>query len=209
MLSIKRLLDFTASFIGLMILSPLFAIIAVAIKIDDSGPVIFCQERAGTDGRIFQVIKFRSMVVDAAKKGAGVFVEEDDPRITRVGKVLRSYSLDELPQLINVLKGEMSLVGPRPTLSYQVERYNEKQRRRLSVRPGITGWAQVNGRSALNWPERIELDIWYVDNWSFWLDIKILIKTIYVVLGKDGLYREVKEDPISGKAKGKNNYSSS
>ena len=204
---IKRLLDIVASSIGLVLLLPFFCMIGIAIKLEDRGPIFFSQERAGRDGRIFRVIKFRSMVVDAAKKGAGIFVEEDDPRITRVGKVLRNYSLDELPQLINVFKGEMSLVGPRPTLPYQVERYNERQWRRLLARPGITGWAQVNGRSALTWPERIELDVWYVDNMSFWLDMRILVKTILVVLGKQGLYREVKEDPISGSTSKKNHSS--
>ena len=196
---IKRLIDFLTSFIGLAILSPLLGLIAAAIKIDDPGPVFFRQERAGKGGRIFRVFKFRTMVVDAEKKGAGVFVEEEDPRITRMGKFLRHASLDELPQLINVLRGEMSLVGPRPSLPYQVGNYDERQRRRLLVKPGITGWAQVNGRNALTWPERIELDLWYVDNWSLWLDMKILLKTFLVVLGKQGLYRKDKEDPISGK----------
>ena len=203
----KRLIDILVSSVGLIILSPLFALIALAIRINDKGPIFFSQERAGKNGRVFRVIKFRSMVVNAEKKGAGVFVEENDPRITRVGQVLRNYSLDELPQLINVFKGEMSLVGPRPTLPYQMERYDERQWRRLLTKPGITGWAQVNGRSALTWPERIELDVWYVDNMSFWLDMRILVKTILVVLGKQGLYREVKEDPISGSMNKNNKYS--
>ncbi len=173
---------------GLILLLPLFGIIAVAIKIDDRGPVFFRQERAGKDGRIFRIYKFRSMVVGAEHKGAGVFVEENDSRITRVGKFLRHTSFDELPQLINVLKGEMSLVGPRPTLPYQVERYDARQRKRLTVKPGITGWAQVNGRNFLSWPERIELDLWYVDNWSLRLDFYIFVKTILVLFKQNNLY---------------------
>jgi exopolysaccharide biosynthesis polyprenyl glycosylphosphotransferase len=195
---IKQLLDFLISLAGLILLLPLFGIIATAIKIDDRGPVFFCQERAGKGGSIFRIYKFRSMVVCAERKGAGVFAEENDSRITRVGKFLRHTSFDELPQLINVLKGEMSLVGPRPTLPYQVERYDARQRERLNVKPGITGWAQVNGRNTLTWPERIELDLWYVDNWSLWLDFKVLFMTFLVVLKKRGLYREIREDPISG-----------
>lgn len=171
---IKRLIDFWASLFGFILLSPLFLVIAVAIKLDSPGPVFFRQERVGKDGRVFKIFKFRTMVVNAEKMGAGVFVEKEDPRITRVGKWLRNTSLDELPQLINVLRGEMSLVGPRPTLPYQVERYDERQRRRLLMRPGITGWVQVNGRNSLTWPEKIELDIWYVEHWSLWLDLRIL-----------------------------------
>ena len=188
MFLIKQLLDFLISLVGLILLLPLFGIIAVAIKIDDRGPVFFRQERAGKDGRIFRIYKFRSMVVGAEHKGAGVFVEENDSRITRVGKFLRHTSLDELPQLFNVLKGEMSLVGPRPTLPYQVERYDARQRERLTVKPGITGWAQVNGRNFLSWPERIELDLWYVDNWSLRLDFYIFVKTILVLFKQNNLY---------------------
>ncbi len=195
----KRLLDLTASCAGLVMLSPLFCVVAAAIKLDNPGPVFFRQARAGKDGRTFRVYKFRTMVVDAEHKGAGVFIEKDDPRITRVGKFLRSLSIDELPQLINIMKGEMSLVGPRPTLPYQVDNYNERQRRRLLVLPGITGWAQVNGRNELTWTERVELDIWYVDNRDFWLDLKILLKTCSVVFNRAGIYREIQEDPIAGK----------
>ncbi len=197
MFLIKQLLDFLISLAGLILLLPLFGIIAVAIKIDDQGPVFFRQERAGIDGRIFRIYKFRSMVVGAEHKGAGVFVEENDSRITRVGKFLRHTSLDELPQLFNVLKGEMSLVGPRPTLPYQVERYDARQRERLTVKPGITGWAQVNGRNTLTWSERIELDLWYVNNWSLWLDLKIFWKTFITVIRGEGVYGVSKKDPIS------------
>ncbi|MGI6317350.1 MAG: sugar transferase [Dethiobacteria bacterium] len=197
MVLIKRAVDIVVSLSGLILLLPFFGVIAVAIKIDDPGPVFFRQERSGKNGRVFRIYKFRSMVVDAERKGAGVFVEENDSRITRVGKVLRHTSLDEFPQLINVLKGEMSLVGPRPTLPYQIERYDERQRKRLEVRPGITGWAQVNGRNALTWPERIELDLWYVDNWSLWLDLIILWRTFLIVAKREGIYSNSKEDSIS------------
>ncbi|MBS3946931.1 MAG: sugar transferase [Dethiobacter sp.] len=191
-------MDFWGSLFALMLISPLFLGVAVAIKLDSSGPVFFRQERAGKDGRVFKIFKFRTMVVDAETMGAGVFVEKEDSRITKVGKWLRDTSLDELPQLINVLLGEMSLVGPRPTLPYQVERYDERQRQRLLLRPGITGWAQVSGRNSLTWPEKIELDIWYVENWSLRLDIKILWQTIYVIFDKQDLYSGLKGDQISG-----------
>ena len=195
---VKRLVDLLGSLPGLLLISPLLIGVALAIKLDDRGPVFFRQQRAGLKGQAFKILKFRTMVQDAEKKGAGVFVEEEDPRITRVGKFLRHSSLDELPQLINIVRGEMSLVGPRPTLPYQVEKYDQRQMRRLNVKPGITGWAQVNGRSALTWPERIELDLWYIDNWSLWLDLKIIFKTFLVVLKKGNLYKTAENDPISG-----------
>jgi undecaprenyl phosphate N,N'-diacetylbacillosamine 1-phosphate transferase len=195
---IKRLLDIVVSMAALVILLPLLVVIALAIKIDNPGPVFFRQERAGVRGQPFKIFKFRTMIVGAEKKGAGVFVEDNDPRITMVGNLLRKISLDELPQLINIFKGEMSLVGPRPTLPYQVENYDQRQRGRLEVKPGITGWAQVNGRSSLTWPERIELDLWYIENQSLWLDLKVLFKTVGVVLGKSNLYKPDVYDPISG-----------
>jgi undecaprenyl phosphate N,N'-diacetylbacillosamine 1-phosphate transferase len=196
---LKRLLDLAVSATGLAVLLLLFLMIAGAIKIDSPGPVFFRQERAGKEGKIFKIFKFRTMVVDAEKKGSGVFVKENDFRITKVGKLLRQTSLDELPQLLNVLKGEMSLVGPRPALPYQVDHYDNRQRRRLTVQPGITGWAQVNGRTALSWPERIELDLWYLDHWSILLDLKIILQTIAVVLAKKGIYKPDYDDPISGR----------
>lgn len=150
---------------------------ALAVKLDDRGPAIYQQRRVGLRGQEFGLVKLRTMVVDAEREGAGYSVNEGDPRITRVGAALRRLSLDELPQLWNVVRGEMSLVGPRPTLSYQVERYTERQRRRLEARPGITGWAQVHGRAVLPWSERIELDVWYVENQSIWLDLRILART--------------------------------
>ena len=193
----KRTVDISISMLALVLLLPVFLIIAAAIKLSSPGPVFYVQQRAGRFAKAFDMIKFRSMVIGAEKKEAGVFVEDNDPRITRVGRFLRTYSFDELPQLINVLKGEMSLVGPRPTLPYQVERYDECQKRRLDMKPGITGWAQINGRNALTWPEKIDLDLWYIDNWSFWLDIKIIFRTFFVVLHKENLNTGPTGDEIS------------
>lgn len=182
--------------IALIILLPIFAIIGVFIKLDSKGPIFFIQKRAGKDGKIFRAYKLRTMVDNAEKIGLGYEIEKNDSRITRVGKHLR-WGIDELPQLINVFKGEMSMVGPRPVLPHQVEKYSKQERRRLEVKPGITGWALVNGRNILSWPERIKLDIWYIDNWSIWLDLKILFKTVWVVIftregvyGKDGVTRD-------------------
>jgi len=190
-LLIKRLFDIVVSLMGLAVLAIPFVLIALAIKLDSKGPVFFKQERVGKDGRKFICWKFRTMVEGAINQGLGVTVAQDDPRITRVGRFLRNWGLDELPQLINVLKGEMSLVGPRPTLPYQVELYDDFQKRRLDVKPGITGWALVNGRNRLPWEERIKLDVWYVDHWSIWLDFKIILKTFWVVLvTREGLYGE-------------------
>jgi|GEM_PF-665444 len=190
-LFMKRFLDIVVSVVGLALLALPFALIALAIKLDSKGSVFFKHERVGKDGKRFICWKFRTMIEGAINQGLGVTVAQDDPRITRVGRFLRNWGLDELPQLINVLKGEMSLVGPRPTFPYQVEQYNAFQRRRLEVKPGITGWALVNGRNRLPWEERIKLDVWYVDHWSLWLDLKILLKTLWVVLvTREGLYGE-------------------
>lgn len=189
--TIKRTLDILLSLIGLIVLAIPFAVIALVIKLDSRGPVFFRQERAGKNGKGFICWKFRTMVEGAVNQGLGVTVAQDDPRITRVGRFLRNFGLDELPQLINVLQGEMSLIGPRPTFPYQVELYDEFQKRRLEVKPGITGWALVNGRNRLPWEERIKLDVWYVDHWSLWLDLKILLKTFWTVLIiREGLYGE-------------------
>ena len=163
--------------LGLACASPALALSALAIKLDDGGPVLYRQVRVGREGRDFELLKLRTMVVGAEGQGAGWAVDVGDPRITRVGRLLRRLSLDELPQLWNVVRGEMSVIGPRPTLRYQVEKYTEHQRRRLDVRPGITGWAQVQGRAALPWVERIELDVWYVEHRSPWLDLRILART--------------------------------
>ena len=157
--------------------SPVLAAAALAIKLEDGGPVIYRQRRVGHEGRDFDLLKLRTMVVGAERQGAGFAVNEGDPRITRVGRVLRRLSLDELPQLWNVVRGDMSLIGPRPTLRYQVDQYTPRQRRRLELKPGLTGWAQVNGRTKLPWDERIELDLWYVEHRTRWLDLKILART--------------------------------
>jgi exopolysaccharide biosynthesis polyprenyl glycosylphosphotransferase len=184
----KDLLDRIGAVATLAALSPLLAGIAVAIKLDSRGPALYRQERVGQHGRRFMFYKFRSMVVDAERQGLRWEVSHDDPRITRVGRWLRRYSLDELPQLLNVLRGQMSFVGPRPTLAYQVERYTARQRRRLEVKPGLTGWAQVHGRNAIDWDERIELDVWYIDHWSLALDLRIMLRTPAILLASEGVY---------------------
>ena len=170
-----------------MLTSPLLALAAVAIKVEDGGPVLYRQKRVGRGGTEFELLKLRTMEVGAERRGAGFAVDAGDPRITRVGGLLRRLSLDELPQLWNVVRGEMSLVGPRPTLAYQVERYTPRQRRRLDVKPGITGWAQVNGRARLPWDDRIELDVWYVEHRSTRLDLRILARTPLALFG--GTYK--------------------
>jgi lipopolysaccharide/colanic/teichoic acid biosynthesis glycosyltransferase len=173
----RRIRDLVGAAIALAVASPVLAAAAIAIKLGDRGPVLYRQRRVGRNGQEFELVKLRTMVVGAEAQGAGWAVNRGDPRITRVGRLLRRLSLDELPQLWNVVRGEMSLVGPRPTLAYQVERYTARQRRRLEVKPGITGWAQVHGRATLPWDERIEFDVWYVEHRSAWLDVKILAKT--------------------------------
>lgn len=173
----NRALDVALAGLGLVVASPFLAASALAISLDDGGPVLYRQTRVGMNGRDFELLKLRTMVVGAETIGAGLAVDRGDARITRVGRILRRASLDELPQLWNVLRGDMSVIGPRPTLRYQVEQYSERQRRRLSVRPGLTGWAQVNGRAELPWAERIELDVFYVENRSPRLDLEILART--------------------------------
>jgi lipopolysaccharide/colanic/teichoic acid biosynthesis glycosyltransferase len=184
---VNRALDVAGAAIGLALASPFLGAAALAIKLDDRGPVLYRQKRVGRDGREFELLKLRTMVVGAEGQGAGWAVDRGDPRITRVGRALRRLSLDELPQLWNVVRGEMSLIGPRPTLQYQVDQYSPHQRRRLDVRPGITGWAQVQGRASLPWEERIELDVWYVEHRSPWLDAKILARTPLALFG--GTYK--------------------
>jgi lipopolysaccharide/colanic/teichoic acid biosynthesis glycosyltransferase len=174
---VNRVADVALAGVGLALTSPLLALAAVAIKLEDGGPIVYRQSRVGRDGGDFDVLKLRTMVVGAESMGAGFAVDQGDRRITRVGRVLRRTSIDELPQLWNVLRGDMSVIGPRPTLRYQVEQYDEHQRRRLEVRPGLTGWAQVHGRAALPWADRIELDVWYVENRSPKLDLEILLRT--------------------------------
>ena len=174
---VNRAADVALAGAALVVASPVLGVAAAVVKLGDGGPVLYRQTRVGQDGVDFELLKLRTMVVDAEHQGAGFAVDQGDARITRAGRLLRRLSLDELPQLWNVLRGEMSMIGPRPTLRYQVERYTPRQRRRLDVRPGITGWAQVHGRASLPWAERIELDVWYVEHRSPWLDLKILAKT--------------------------------
>jgi lipopolysaccharide/colanic/teichoic acid biosynthesis glycosyltransferase len=185
-----RALDIVLAGVALVVSSPLLAAAAVAIRFESHGPALYRQRRVGIGGAPFDLWKLRTMVPGAEEMGAGIYVLEGDPRITRVGRLLRRLSLDELPNLLNVLKGDMSIVGPRPTIQEQVDRYTDRQRRRLEVKPGITGWAQVNGRTSLPWPERIELDIWYVENRSLALDLKILARTVKLLVSGQGLYSE-------------------
>jgi lipopolysaccharide/colanic/teichoic acid biosynthesis glycosyltransferase len=184
---VNRVADVALAGLGLVVTSPLLAAAAVAIKLEDGGPVLYRQTRVGKDGEDFELLKLRSMSVGAEHVGAGFAVDRGDSRITRVGRLLRRASVDELPQLWNVLRGDMSVIGPRPTLRYQVDRYSDRQRRRLEVRPGLTGWAQVNGRATLSWDDRIELDVWYVDHRSAAVDLKILLRTPLALFG--GTYK--------------------
>ena len=180
----KRFFDIIFSFLGLIVAAIPMLIIAIAIKIDSKGPVIFQQERLGRKGKVFKILKFRSMCVGAEQTGSGVYSGKGDARVTKVGNLLRKTSLDEIPQLISVLKGDMSFIGPRPPLTYHpwtLDKYTDEQKRMFDVRPGITGWAQINGRKDVEWNKRIKLNVWYVDHVSMWLDIKILFKTVFKV----------------------------
>jgi lipopolysaccharide/colanic/teichoic acid biosynthesis glycosyltransferase len=187
---LTRALDVALAAALLMVTAPLLALAALAIRLESRGPVFYRQLRVGRDGEPFELWKLRTMVPGAESMGAGIYVVEGDPRITRTGRLLRRFSLDELPNLVNVLRGEMSIVGPRPTVQEQVDRYTERQRRRLEVKPGITGWAQINGRTSLPWPERIELDVWYVEHRSLRLDLRILARTARMLATGHGLYSE-------------------
>ncbi len=191
---VKRFMDIIISFLALIILLPAFFMIFIAIKLTSHGPAIYKQERIGMNGKSFVVYKFRTMRLGAETETMGKYITGDEEALTALGKFLRRWGLDELPQLWNVLKGDMSLVGPRPTLPYQVERYYEWQRKRLLVKPGLTGWAQVNGRNKLTWPERIEYDVWYVENWSLMLDLKIIAMTIPAILKREYAFAE-REEP--------------
>jgi lipopolysaccharide/colanic/teichoic acid biosynthesis glycosyltransferase len=185
----SRVLDLVIASIGSLLSAPVVALVAVAIRIESPGHPIYRQTRVGRDGVPFQIYKLRTMVRGAEFTGAGLAIQEGDDRITRIGTLLRRYSLDELPNLWNVLRGEMSIVGPRPTVPVQVEQYTDRQRGRLIVKPGITGWAQINGRASLPWSERIELDLWYVEHRSLLLDVTILARTARMVLSGHGLYK--------------------
>jgi lipopolysaccharide/colanic/teichoic acid biosynthesis glycosyltransferase len=186
---VSRPLDLLLAAIALALASPLLAAAAIAIRLESKGSPIYRQRRVGRDGEPFEMVKLRTMVSGAEGMGAGLAVNQGDPRITRVGAFLRRFSLDELPNLVNVLRGEMAIVGPRPTIQAQVDQYTPEQRRRLEVKPGITGWAQVNGRASLPWNERIALDVWYVDNRSLALDAKIIARTVRMLATGHGLYK--------------------
>jgi lipopolysaccharide/colanic/teichoic acid biosynthesis glycosyltransferase len=173
----------------LVLSSPILVAAMIAIRLESAGSPIYRQRRVGRDGRPFDMYKLRTMVADAEFMGDGLAVNRGDPRITRVGAFLRRFSIDELPNLVNVIRGEMAIVGPRPTIQAQVDQYTPQQMRRLEVRPGLTGWAQIKGRASLPWAERIELDVWYVDNRSAWLDIKIVVRTIRLLFKDDGIYK--------------------
>jgi lipopolysaccharide/colanic/teichoic acid biosynthesis glycosyltransferase len=184
---VNRTADVAIAGTSLLVASPLLGLAALAVKLDGRGPVLYRQTRVGKGGADFELVKLRTMVVGAETMGAGYAINEGDARITRVGRLLRRLSLDELPQFWNVIRGDMSVIGPRPTLRYQVERYDAQQARRLEVKPGITGWAQIHGRAALPWAKRIELDVWYVEHRSAWLDLKILARTPLALFG--GTYK--------------------
>ena len=185
----SRALDAIVAAVGLVVTAPVLAASMLAIRLESRGSPIYRQRRVGMNGEPFELLKLRTMVSGAEHIGAGMAVNEGDSRITRVGAVLRRFSLDELPNLVNVLRGEMAIVGPRPTIQAQVDQYTDRQRRRLEVKPGITGWAQVHGRASLPWPERIELDVWYVDHRSLWLDLRILARTVRLLASGHGLYK--------------------
>ncbi len=204
---IKRFFDFFVALVALIVLSPVFAIVSLAVKLDSKGPVIFKQQRLGKDGKVFNIYKFRSMCVGAEKTGSGVYSGKGDSRVTKVGKFIRATSIDELPQLVNILNGDMSFVGPRPPLTYHpwpIDEYSEAQLMMFAVRPGITGWAQVNGRKDVEWHKRIELNVWYVNNVSILLDIKIMFMTVFKVLtnadnentGETVKHEEKKEEKV-------------
>lgn len=202
---VKRALDILIALLGLLIASPVLLLTAIAVKLDSKGPAIFKQPRLGLNGRVFNIYKFRSMKVGSEHTGTGVYSRKDDVRVTRVGKFIRATSIDELPQLINLLNGTMSAIGPRPALTYhpwRYEEYTEEQKKMFLVRPGVTGWAQVNGRKDVEWHRRIELNVWYIENVSFMLDVKILFRTIFkVIANADNVNVEntLKADGDSGK----------
>ena len=186
---LRRAFDVLVAGTALLLTSPILGLAILAIRLETPGHPIYRQRRIGKDGEPFDVLKLRTMVAGAESMGSGLAVNEGDPRITRVGALLRRFSIDELPNLVNVLRGDMAIVGPRPTVPVQVEQYTPRQRGRLAVKPGITGWAQVNGRTTLPWDERIELDLWYIEHRSLRLDLRILLRTAAIVVGGEGLYK--------------------
>jgi lipopolysaccharide/colanic/teichoic acid biosynthesis glycosyltransferase len=184
---LTRVPDVVVASIALLLSAPLLAVAVIAIRLDSRGAAIYRQRRVGKDGRVFEMLKLRTMVQGSDPVGVGTVVTRDDPRVTRIGRLLRRFSLDEIPNLINVLRGEMSIVGPRPTIEAQVADYTPQQRRRLEVKPGITGWAQVQGRAGIPWADRIELDVWYVEHRSLALDLRILARTFVLLITGQGL----------------------
>jgi lipopolysaccharide/colanic/teichoic acid biosynthesis glycosyltransferase len=186
---VRRALDLAIAGAVSVLTAPLVALLALAVRLESDGHPLYTQTRVGKDGELFEIYKLRTMVHGAEFTGAGLAIQEGDDRITRIGRFLRRYSLDELPNLWNVLRGEMSIIGPRPTLQVQVDQYTERERGRFAVKPGITGWAQVNGRASLPWPERIELDLWYVEHRTLALDLEILARTVRLVVTGHGLYK--------------------
>ena len=189
-LALKRLFDILVSVAVLTSLAPLILLMALAIKLDDRGPILFLQDRVGRGGRRFRCVKFRTMVLGAERMAGGFTVTAADARVTRVGRILRLWTLDELPQLFNVLCGDMSIVGPRPWVPSQAEQCADADRRRFDVRPGMAGWAWIHGRNRLEWNERIRLDVWYVDHWSLFLDFRILARAFLLLLRREGVYAE-------------------
>jgi len=185
----RRLFDVVVAALALVATSPVLLAAIAAIRLETAGHPIYRQRRIGKDGRPFDMLKLRTMVAGAESMGSGLAVNEGDPRITRVGAFLRRFSIDELPNLVNVLRGDMAIVGPRPTVQVQVQQYTERQRGRLAVRPGLTGWAQVNGRAKLRWDERIELDLWYIEHRSWRLDLRILLRTARIIVAGEGIYK--------------------
>jgi lipopolysaccharide/colanic/teichoic acid biosynthesis glycosyltransferase len=194
---LPRAADVAIAALGLVLASPLLLLCAIAIKLDSPGPVIYRQRRVGRGGEVFELFKLRTMVEGSDPAGVGTAVVAGDPRVTRVGRLIRRFALDELPNLLNVLRGEMAIVGPRATLPAQVELYTERQRRRLELRPGVTGLAQINGRAGIPWEERIELDVWYVEHRSLWLDLRILARSPLALLRGAG---DTARDPYAGSA---------
>ena len=197
----KRFIDIVTSSAGLVVLLIPLLLIALAIKLDSPGPVFYRQKRAGKSGKPFEMVKFRTMMPNAEHLGLGFEVAKDDSRVTSVGKLLRDWGMDEYPQLFNILKGEMSLVGPRAARMDQIEHFTTEEQGRMRIKPGLTGWAQVNGRNSISWKRRIELDLWYVENESLWLDLKILLRTVWVVLiartgryGPEGITRDYRPE---------------
>jgi lipopolysaccharide/colanic/teichoic acid biosynthesis glycosyltransferase len=197
---VRRAFDIVVAGAALLFFSPVLLLAMLAIRLESPGSPIYRQRRVGLDGEEFDVLKLRTMVTGAEHIGAGMAIDEGDTRITRVGEFLRRTSLDEIPNLINILRGDMAVIGPRPTIPIQVAQYTDRQRGRLAVKPGLTGWAQVNGRAALPWPDRIELDLWYIEHRSWRLDFQILMRTARMVLSGHGLYKGDTggwKDPVS------------